>query len=162
QRLLHAVVVLAHAAVDQALDAGVGHGAVAGEVGLAAVAVGAAVLAAVGPGVDEAAVVCLRRPRGGVVLALEVLAAADEHRRVLDDALVLIALVRGVERHDVDAGGVVDEPGVRVVAGDVPRLLVHQALDELHTLRHGSRVRLDAAVNEPGDDDAGDTAVVGR
>src|SRR5262249_50857512 len=74
-RLLDARVVLAAAAVDQALDAGVGHAAVAGQ---AAVGVGLVLhlgRAARRRAVQETAVVDLVGPRLVVALALEVLAA---------------------------------------------------------------------------------------
>src|SRR5262249_56302593 len=85
--LLEARVVARDTAVDQALDAGVGHAAVTRQA-----AVGAGVVlhlgrAAAGGAVDEAAVVDLVGPRLVVRFALVVLAAADEdqcllHRRV--------------------------------------------------------------------------------
>src|SRR5207253_1632893 len=75
---LDALVVLGGAAVDHALDAGVGHAAVAGQ---SAVGIGLVLrlgLAAGGGAVDEAAVVDLLGPGLVLALALEVLAALDE------------------------------------------------------------------------------------
>src|SRR5262249_39760540 len=81
--LLDALVVLGRAAVDHALDAGVGHAAVTGQ---AAVGVGVVLRlggAAAGRTVDEAAVVDLAGPGLVVAFALEVLATADEDHGLL-------------------------------------------------------------------------------
>src|SRR5262249_32940491 len=85
---LDARVVLGDAAVNQALDAGVGHAAVAGQraVGVRPIPL---VFAAVGRGVHEAAVVDLAGPRLVVLFALEVLATAHEDQGLLERRIVL-------------------------------------------------------------------------
>ena len=86
---LDALVLLGDAAINQTLDAGVGHAAVAGQtvlrIGLVDNLGGTAGRGAV----DEAAVVDFARPRLVVVLALEVLAAAYEDRSLLKGRIVL-------------------------------------------------------------------------
>src|SRR5215470_17838806 len=85
---LYAWIVLGDAAVNEALDAGVGHAAVAGEsaVGVRAVHFS---FAAVGRSVYKAPIVRLGCPGGAVVFAFEVLAAADEDCRFLQRRIVL-------------------------------------------------------------------------
>src|SRR5262249_22960346 len=87
-RLLYARIFFRHAAVNQALDASVGHAAVAGEsaVGVRAVHFS---FATVGRGIYKAAIVRLGCPGGAVVFAFEILATADEDCRFLQRRIVL-------------------------------------------------------------------------
>src|SRR5262249_26512932 len=114
--LLEARVVARDAAVDQALDAGVGHAAVARQA-----AVGGGVVlhlgrAAAGGAVDEAAVVDLVAPLLVVGLALEVLAAADEAQRFLHRRVVA-RYARGLERVEEELRVRQVGPRLAVVAG---------------------------------------------
>src|SRR5262249_54667444 len=149
-----------------ALDAGVGHAAVAGQraVGVWTVYLG---LASVRCGVDEAAVVDLAGPGLVVLLALEVLAATDEDSGLLQGRIVL--------RNASGGGGVgknlrVGEigPRIAVVAGAAVEIALFGfafALVPLEVLEELGRVTDDALVavavggDEGHDVDAGDVVL---
>src|SRR5438046_2415195 len=61
-----------------------------------------------------------------------------EQGGVTDDSLVALGPIGSAERHDIDAGDIVEQLRLRLFAGDMPLLRIDQRLDKPQGLdRHG-------------------------